>query len=494
MQKLNLPARSNTPFSISKILGLLFVLFGVAEWLAFPAYYKYFIAGIWGLSFLCIGLINYKYIWYVGVFAMPLSMSLDYLFNGASITLPSDFIAIGLCGIVLLQIFKEPHFWLKQLEHPITQVLLLYLIWMGLTCIASVRPVVSLKFLLSAVWYVGGFFLASLLFFRVSTTRWNWLFLPVVPLCLVVGYTIVKHWAAGFSYTASINIMQPFYKEHTAYAASIVIFAIAYFIIGLQKHLKVWNRIIWLSIGGFLTFGVATSYTRGAWLGFMVASGCYILLIGWQKYKNWFIGGGIALPLILLFGIQIQLNFNDPNDRSKTYSDHLFSVLNTRTDLSNIERFNRWRAAYNMMEARPLFGFGPGVYAMEYSPYQESQFKTHISTNQGTSGTAHNEFLLAASELGIPGALLVALLYFVSLRAAWLGFQRSQNAQHKTLYAIAFCGLTTYYVHALVNNFLDQDKVAIPVYLCLALIVALDFAEKESTAQGVSPAHKQNAL
>lgn len=450
-------------------------LFILSEWALYPAYYKYFMAGGAALGLLGAALTNYKYLWYLGIAAMPVSMTVERFFPGAGVTLPSDFIAIGLLLITLLRAPAQREALAAALNAPITRVLGLYLLWMAFTAVASSQPAVSLKFLLSAAWYAGGFYIASIVFFQAEKERFRWLYLLAPAAVAVAIYTIVLHGLQGFSYSASIAVMQPFYKEHTAYAASIVIPAAAYFILALRKKNSTKaERIFWLISGLILAIGVATSYTRGAWLGFLAAAWGYLLLIGWRQYRGVFWAtGGVLAGAALVFS-QVPLNFGDPNDRSKTLGDHLFSVFNTQTDLSNIERFNRWTAAFNMLLERPFLGFGPGTYAMEYAPFQQSAYKTFISTNQGVSGTAHNEFLLAGSEMGWIGVLLVVALYVVSLWRGWRGFHSAESAEDKTLYAVAFCGLITYYVHAFVNNFLDQDKIAIPVYLCLALLTALD--------------------
>jgi O-antigen ligase len=336
-------------------------------------------------------------------------------------------------------------------------------------------PWVSLKYWLSAVWYSVSFLLFSIFFFREKKIcqGWFWLFAPA--LVLVSGYTIVKHAAANFTVLASYSVMQPFYKEHTAYAASLALFVFMFGILPFQTTLQKRTRYISAAIAFLLVAAVVTSYTRGAWLGLFIGGFLGLFLYTWERYRYIFLplGGVSALIFIFFFFTETKLPTQvDETSKSKNIQEHFYSVFNTQSDLSNLERINRWVSAVNMTEERPLFGFGPGTYTMQYAPYQRAYYKTYISTNRGDNGSAHNEYLLAASEMGIPGLALLLLVFGLSLYRGIKGFFK--GGPWRLYYLIPVCSLVTYYAHGLVNNFLDQDKIAIPVYLCWALLIALD--------------------
>jgi len=103
------------------------------------------------------------------------------------------------------------------------------------------------------------------------------------------------------------------------------------------------------------------------------------------------------------------------------------SAANVTTDLSNLERMNRWVAAWRMFREKPLTGFGPGTYQFAYIPYQEPGLINRLSvTNpwdvpEGSGGTAHSEYLLALSEMGIMGLLGWIVLLG---RWTWVAFER----------------------------------------------------------------------
>jgi putative inorganic carbon (HCO3(-)) transporter len=53
------------------------------------------------------------------------------------------------------------------------------------------------------------------------------------------------------------------------------------------------------------------------------------------------------------------------------------------------------------------------------------------------------------------------------------------------MFVSVFLGLTTYYLHGALNNFLDTDKVAVPFWAFTAIVVLMDLryppAEKAAT-------------
>jgi O-antigen ligase len=431
--------------------------------------------GLLVLAALAIGFIDIRLYWVLAVACIPLSINLQDYFPSVSISLPSDLLSIALMLLVVYRYraYTEPLGVI--LRHPLTLVFGLYIFWMWVCVVPSVRPVVSVKYALSATWFFLGTYVFTCLILRDA--RWLrslWL-VAGVPMAAVVLFTLTKHAADGFSLKASYEIMQPFYKEHTAYGASVAFFVPALALVGwTYAATSRWRYLAW-GISVICLAGVLFSYTRGAWLGLLGAAGVLAFLYTWERFRVAIVIGIVSLALLAGALSQTTLYFKaDADKQTKSFGDRLVSALNTKTDLSNRERFNRWMAALSMAEERPVFGFGPGTYAMEYAPYQQAQYRTIVSTNQGDIGSAHNEFLLAASELGWPGTACVAAWYLAILLTGMQGFFRSPHPGQRALYAGATAALATHILHALVNNFFDQDKVCMPVYWCMATIVALD--------------------
>jgi O-antigen ligase len=183
------------------------------------------------------------------------------------------------------------------------------------------------------------------------------------------------------------------------------------------------------------------------------------------------IGGG----LFYLFQTEILIALGRNNtDAEGGFANNIESVSNISTDASNLERLNRWSCAIRMWQDKPFLGWGPGTYMFKYAPYQLSRERTIISTNFGTNGNAHSEYLGPLSEQGVPGLLIVLALLFYSTALGYRLVYSIKDKEIRILTIGVFLGLMTYFVHGFLNNFLDTDKLSLPFWSFLAALVTID--------------------
>jgi O-antigen ligase len=159
---------------------------------------------------------------------------------------------------------------------------------------------------------------------------------------------------------------------------------------------------------------------------------------------------------------------------SEDLVEHVRSISNVATDVSNLERLNRWSCAWRMFKERPVFGWGPGTYMFKYAPFQLEREKTEISTNAADLGNAHSEYIGPLSESGFIGMLsfisIVVLTIITGLRC-WF---QTDDRKVKIISLSLLLGLITYYLHGLLNNFLDTDKASALFWGYTAAIVSID--------------------
>jgi len=123
---------------------------------------------------------------------------------------------------------------------------------------------------------------------------------------------------------------------------------------------------------------------------------------------------------------------------------------------------------------KPVFGFGPGTYMFKYGPYQNSGDKTIISTNAGDAGNAHSEYLGPLAESGIIGMLSYLAIIVTTLFSAAKVFHKARSKKVRMIAMACITGLSTYYVHGFLNNFLDTDKASALFWGFMAIIVTLE--------------------
>lgn len=371
------------------------------------------------------------------------------------------------------------------LQHPVTWVIGLGFLWMGLTILPSSHPIVSLKAWVARGWFVVSFYVLLATWFRDSDrSHARFLGLLLVPLSVVILYTMIRHAGYGFEKAAGHWVMKPFFKDHTSYGAVLAMMIPPSLAMAWRSQQSSLSRVLWAIGVGWLVLGTVFSFTRAAWVSLAVAGALWVLMALGARFKTLLATGLVGLMVVGLSwdALVIQLERNK-QDSSDDLAQHVESISNVSSDASNLERLNRWSCAWAMFQERPLWGWGPGTYQFEYAPFQTSDLRTVISTNNADLGNAHSEYLGPLAEQGVMGlAGVLALL----LATCHLGFklQRTLHDPEKKRLAMGlFLGLITYFVHGVLNNYLDTDKASAPFWGFLALLVVLDLGAKGDPEQ-----------
>jgi len=203
------------------------------------------------------------------------------------------------------------------------------------------------------------------------------------------------------------------------------------------------------------------------------------------QLKHLMIGASLAAGILVVGWDDIVMSLEqNKQESSDNLDEHVSSISNVSSDASNLERLNRWNCAIELFKERPLVGWGPGTYQFVYAPFQRSKDRTIISTNQGDGGNAHSEYLGPLCEQGVPGTIwVIGLLYTISALAFRL-FYSMEDGDIKRLVAGTYLGLMTYFIHGVLNNYLDTDKASIPFWGFIAILVSIDLYHRaESTTQ-----------
>ena len=168
-------------------------------------------------------------------------------------------------------------------------------------------------------------------------------------------------------------------------------------------------------------------------------------------------------------------------DSSTDISKHVQSISNISTDASNVERINRWNCAIRMFKMKPILGWGPGTYSFKYAPFQHSREKTIISTNAGDKGNAHSEYLQPLADSGLIGSLSFILMVIAVIYRSSRLYIRAKDKEIRMLTLGLLLGLITYFVHGIMNDFLDTDKLSVPFWGFLAILVTMDVYHSRKT-------------
>lgn len=398
--------------------------------------------------------------------------------------MPTEPLMFGAMLIFFLRTFSERNFDAKILRHPISIAIIINLSWLSLTIFTSELPVVSLKHVVSRLWFVVCFYFMATQLFRYEKNIQRFLWLYIVPLCIVVIYTMIQHAQRNFGEKPAHWVMQPFFKDHTSYGAVLAMFypfLIGSFFIKESSSVK---KNLTLILFIIITVGLIFSFTRAAWISLLIALGVFLVYYFRVKFSTIAISFVLLLTLFLYFRTDILASLEkNKQDSSSNLAEHAQSVTNIASDASNLERLNRWSCALKMFAERPVFGWGPGTYQFLYSPFQNSKDLTIISTKFGDRGNAHSEYLGPLADAGVFGELSFLAIIICMYYSASKLYNKVKEQKLKILVISSILGLTTYLVHGILNNFLDTDKASVPFWGFFAIIAAVEIYHNKEKAK-----------
>ncbi len=442
-------------------------------------YYIFLLPAVLGVLYCAF--YHLEYLLLFAVAATPLSLNLEEQeIAGVGLYLPTEPLLAGSMLLMFFKMLSNKSIDKRIFHHPIAYLLYIYLAWIALTCITSAYPIVSIKFLITRLWFISTMFFLMTHMFQSPKRIWQFVLCYMFSLTAVIVYTVVRHSEYGFDKESAHWVMEPLFKDHTSYGAVLAMFTPMLLALLSWRNMNLLLRVI-LSIAAIiLIVGLVLSFTRAAWLSVVGAGGILVIMLLKVQLRTLLLSTALAGGMLVLAWDDIQVSLKgNKQESSDKLDEHVSSISNVSSDASNLERLNRWNCAMEMFYERPIVGWGPGTYQFVYAPFQRSGDRTIISTNQGDGGNAHSEYLGPLCEQGVPGLLLfVALLYMVSDLAFRL-FYTLKTYHNKLMVAGAYLGLMTYFIHGTLNNYLDTDKASVPFWGFIAILVSLDLYHRQ---------------
>lgn len=438
------------------------------------------------LAVMLLALLSLEHLLLLTLFFTPLSLQLSWFTGGTGfdLSVPTEPILALLLFITLFKLIVTREFPLKLLRHPITILVGLYLLWTLVTSLTSTMPGVSIKTLAYRMWFTAGFYLiaaqlaGSERFSRRYVTAYS------AGLAIVVIFFIIRVEGAGLlNQQFAHSACYPFFKDHTSFGASMAFLLPPLAVMLFSKRSGLPARVLLSFLIILFLAGFVLSYSRAAWVSLLAA--LLLGLILWIRMPVRLLGvtaAGMMLALVLSAGWIWQRMDSTTEDSSADLGQHLRSASNISTDQSNLERINRWKCALRMFAEKPVAGWGPGTYQFNYGPFQRASERTAISTDFGDAGNAHSEYLGALSESGLPGAVLYLLITITAVITGIRVWYREKRGASGYFALAILTGLITYVVHAVMNSFLDSDKIAALWWGFIAILTAMDLKLKEESS------------
>jgi O-antigen ligase len=239
---------------------------------------------------------------------------------------------------------------------------------------------------------------------------------------------------AGFGLLQFLELFQPFRFADTGEGSRVAITSLAgsagdlaaFLVLPcLLSQLELWSSRRWSRLGWSVVlllclWCLAATQTVAPLVALLVGSS---VMWGLLLERRRLVAAATAMALVLLstVGAVAPLRERLGEKWEQLRAGELDAALSGRLD--------GWRAAIWMLEEHPLAGVGHGAYRAEFAAAKLALIDDGVELYRGhrhaAFGNAHNEYLEAGAEWGIPGLAALAWAFWVSLR---FSIRRSRRA------------------------------------------------------------------
>ena len=204
-------------------------------------------------------------------------------------------------------------------------------------------------------------------------------------------------------------------------------------------------------MGGILGTCLIFTWSRGAWLGFLL--GMMLFLLMYSKKT-------LVLGLLGVFGIPF-LPFILPDSIINR-----FTSIGNLGDTSTSYRVHMWQGTFNMLEDHFLGGIGIGVnvFSKVYPRYALAAIEK--------APHSHNLYLQILVETGIIGLFLFLVFLFAFVRHNFTFYAKPQPLKPRLFCAALFCGILAVLAQGMTDYIWYNYRVYLIFWLLIGLTVA----------------------
>ena len=375
-----------------------------------------------------------------------------------------------LFSIFLMKILNTGEYSLKKTKLDLP--LILFILILALSLFISETKMVSLQDFIIFFSYILIFFLITNNLNR--KTDFNlFIHLFLIISLLVSIYTIMQYY--GFDpYLSDLHSLTSTIGQKnwiSNYLAMIFPLAFSYFLLEQTKKTK----ILYFFLLSILYVTLMICQSRGIWISISLTLIFTIYIIIKFKFYEIFRRNKKRLFLILITFLAITIIYSTDNPLNKSAITVHQRVLSTfdEQDPSINTRLLIWKTTLEMINDRPIFGSGIGIFKMNYLNYQAEFLKNNPYYIQysGKAGEAHNEYLQMWAELGIIGLgiFIGIILMFYSLIIDYL--KKNDSDKEKIIVFGLVLGITCFLIHCLFTFPLHVPALGVTFFALLGLTV-----------------------
>lgn len=381
------------------------------------------------------------------------------MIDGGTTHVPVMIIRLALLGaVVAWMISQMKKSSIALARNYLAPLLVLFLVWAGLSVCGAPYKNASLQWFISLVFYVVLFGLVCQ-GMNKAQIAWQVLILVIAVGMFEAVLGIIQYIWFDEPRAKGTFFNPNFFATYEVVALSLV-FALLFFTRGNEKN--EWQKwVLWTIVAvTFVAFMLAQS--RGGSLALVVVAA----FIGWSRFGR---VAMLILALCLVVGMMI------PNPLMQRMS------LVSKQDPYAFSRVQIWQNSIQRIIDRPL-GFGLGMYK-----YTSFRYRFPVESNIVRYGkraeSAHNEYLQFAVELGVVGIgmfLIGIAMWITEVRSILRG---TITPRERALVVGAAGGVLAILSHGLVDSVFHEPALVILLIVFGGLVFALQSARRSDMTE-----------
>jgi O-antigen ligase len=220
------------------------------------------------------------------------------------------------------------------------------------------------------------------------------------------------------------------------------------FLVGDKKK----TGILWHGFWAITFFmAMVSTYTRGAWLGFMLI----VLVLGIVRYRAFLVVASIVLVVAYFTAEPIQTRLNEISHVSP------YGSIQWRFDL--------WKDSFDYGQQKPILGYGAGA---------ADDVILKNRGNQFGSVYPHNDYLKIFLEEGILGVLAYLLIIISLLSLLWRQYRKANKPNIKTLIFLILILCLSIYATSAGDNVIRNTSMQWSLWVLLGGLFAAQKLKK----------------
>ncbi|MBA7608761.1 hypothetical protein ES703_15943 [subsurface metagenome] len=368
-----------------------------------------------------------------------------------SITLSETFYALAFF-VWLIKVVSQNKKSLRytRLEIPI---LVLAIVYISAICF-SPFPLESARILKKLILFGLFFLLANGLDSEVEKRR-------LINIWLV-GVIIASVWTV-IEYFRGVNRPGGFFGCITFGYLAPMFLCVSLSLIGLKGY----KRTSILSVLAFAAGVIALifTFTRGAWIGFVTGLGLFFII-----KRKWFSLATSTAALVLI-GLTLSIYF--PNSEPGIAVRSLLRPFDERVPRvvgSNLRRWYKWKASWEMFKEHPFLGIGPYQFREELPNYLSEEVKAEVFEHQSYS-TAHSIYFDYLATMGIIGFLGLLFFLFAAFRLLVLKYKTCNPGFDKALALGVLIAFASFCIGGLTHQSFHDSEILLNLCFLLGAVL-----------------------